>query len=125
MRLKNQMGKFLIGVVSVSVISLTGCAATDINTMVSQGNAVSATGNKLNPTNQNRVKIYYANAGLPKHYKVVGRVSAENYNMVGMEHSQASIAEELKKQAANIGANGVINVSTGLTQTTGDAIIAR
>jgi hypothetical protein len=119
------MGKFLIGFVSVSIISLTGCATSDINAMVNQGNAVSTSGTKLNSANSSRVKIYYANAGLPKHYKVVGRVSAENYNMVGMEHSQASIAEELKKQAANIGANGVINVSTGLTQTTGDAIITR
>jgi len=40
-----------------------------------------------------------------------------------MEHTQATIAEELKKQAASIGANGVINISSGSTQVTGDAIV--
>jgi hypothetical protein len=40
------------------------------------------------------------------------RVSAENYNLMGIEHTQEAIANELKKQAASIGANGVININS-------------
>ena len=125
MRLKINKGKLLISIVVLSAVSLTGCATADMQALVSQGNAVSTTGTKATATNPNRVKIYYSNADLPKHYKVVGRVSVDNYNMVGMTYSQASIAEELKKQAASIGATGVINVNPGMTQTIGDAIITR
>ena len=125
MRLKINKAKLLISVMVLSAMSLTGCATSDMKALVSQGNAVSTTGAKVRAANPNRVKIYYSNADLPKHYKIVGRVSVDNYNMVGMTYSQASIAEELKKQAASIGATGVINVNPSMTQTLGDAIINR
>ncbi len=125
MRLKIRKGNMLMSLIAVSALVLAGCSTTDVKAMVTQGSAVSAERIHLTATNPSRVKIYYSNAGLPKHYKVIGRVSAENYNMVGIEHSQESIAELLKKQAASIGATGVINLSTGLTQTTGDAIIVK
>ncbi|MBV9576342.1 MAG: hypothetical protein JO149_06935 [Gammaproteobacteria bacterium] len=102
----------------IAALSLTGCA----NDILNQGSAVS---NTSKDTQQNHVKLYYGNSGLPKHYKVVGRVSAENYNLFAMENSQADIAQELKNQAASIGANGVMNISTGLAQTTGDAIVRK
>lgn len=125
MRLKINMGYILMGIVAISAITLTGCSGIDTNAMVGQGNAVSTMNTHLAATDPNRVKIYYSNVGLPKHYKVVGRVSVENYNMMGMEYSQVRIAEQLKKQAASIGANGVVNISSGLTQTIGNAVIIR
>jgi hypothetical protein len=125
MKLKTNMRTLLMRIVAVSAIALAGCSTTDVKALVSQGNAVSTTSTHLPATHPNRVKIYYSNIGLPKQYKIVGRVSVENYNMLGMEHSQASIAEELRKQAASIGANGVMNVYSGLTQTIGDAIISK
>lgn len=115
-----QLGKLLVSHVAISVIALTGCAMSDVTNLTSQGSAVSNV-NQMNES-QTGVKLYYGNSRLPKHYKVVGRVSAENYNMIGMEHDQACIAAELKKQALSIGANGVMNISSGLAQTTGDAI---
>lgn len=106
-----------------SVVLLTGCETTDIQNIASQGSAVSTESHKA--INEESVKIYYGNQGLPKHYRVIGRVSAETYNLVGLEHTQSTIAQELKKQAASIGANGVINIATSMTQTTGDAIVVK
>jgi|GEM_PF-2085483 len=125
MKVKNNMRNIVISLVAISAISLTGCSTTDVKAMVSQGNAVSTTTTKMSAINPSRVKIYYSNIGLPKHYKAVGRISVENYNIVGMEYSQVSITDELKKQAASIGANGVINISSGLTQTIGDAVVTK
>jgi hypothetical protein len=118
MQIKNMMIVLALG----SSMALFGCTASDVTNLVSNGSSVSTVNKKLAPTNPNKVKLYYSSSENPRHYKVVGRVSAENYSIVAMEHTQAAIAEELKKQAASIGANGVINIQTGLAQTTGDAI---
>lgn len=120
MKFKN---KILITTMAATMAILSGCETTTVQNIVAQGSAT--TNETLKPVNQNKVKIYYGNQGLPKHYKVIGRVTAETYNLVGLEHSQTAIAEELKKQAAGIGANGVINLATGMTQTTGDAILTK
>ncbi|OAI46005.1 hypothetical protein AYO45_01985 [Gammaproteobacteria bacterium SCGC AG-212-F23] len=106
-------------------VALSGCSTADVKNLVSDGNAMSTTQIKSASTNPQNVKLFYAGNKNPKYYTVVGRVSAENYNIVGIEHAQSSVAEELKKQAASIGANGVINITQGLAQTTGDAILLR
>ncbi len=110
---------------AMATLGLTGCASSDLNALVAQGDAVSSSNVKLAATDPSRVKIYYTNQGVPKNYKVIGRVTAEIYNMVGMEHSQTAIAEQMKKQAASLGANGVINVASSMAQTTGVAILAK
>lgn len=121
MKFKN---KLLITTIAATIAILSGCETTTVQNIVAQGSATTKN-ESFTPVNQNKVKIYYSNQGLPKHYKVIGRVTAENYNLVGLEHNQKSIAEELKKQAASIGANGVINIVTSITQTTGDAIVVK
>lgn len=107
-----------------TMIILSGCTVSDMQTLTSGGDAVSVTPEKHAAISENKVKVYYSNNSLPKHYKMIGRVSASNDNMVGVPHSQESIADNLKKQAASIGANGVIHIQTGLEQTTGDAILS-
>ena len=76
----------------------------------------------MKPTNPGNIKAYDAR---PKNCQVVGRISADNYNVVGMEHSQETIMTELKKQASSIGANGIININSGLAQTTAEAVVVR
>lgn len=110
---------FLTGVL------LNGCATSDIQNVVGQGSAVSISQTKLAASNPHKVKVYYGNANLPKQYKVIGHVSAERYNLVGLEHTEITMRDELKKQAASIGANGVINITSSMTQTSGDAIISK
>jgi len=111
-------------VVSSSLL-LTACAASDMQAMVSQGSVVSTAEVKLSPTKANQVKLYFGNQGLPKHYRIIGHVSADHYSFAAIPHSEASIAAELKKQAASIGGKGVINITTGLDRTTGDVIVVR
>lgn len=113
------------GFVLSSSILLTGCAMSDIQSAVSNGSAVSTVDTKHKTTNPEHVKLYFGNAGLPKHYQVIGHVSADNYSMIAMQYSQKSIALELKKQAASMGGTGVININTGLDRTTGDVILTK
>jgi hypothetical protein len=122
MQFKNQIKNILISTLTLSAIGLSGCTTSDFAGIFSQGSAVSTTGTKLSNVDPDKVKLYYANAGLPKHYIVIGRVAADNYNFISMQYSQEKIAQNLKQEAASIGANGVINITNGMTQTTGDAI---
>lgn len=109
-------------IICASVVALSGCTASDVTSLMNNGTAVSSSNTKLKATNPAKVKLYFGNAGLPKHYRVIGHISADNYSMAAIPHSQETIANELKKQAASIGGNGVINIATGLDRTTGDVI---
>ena len=123
MKLKICALKCLSGLLIIT--AMTGCSTSDLTNIVSNGNSISTTDTKLAATNPAKVKLYYAGNTLPKRYRIVGRVSAEIYNVVGLEHTQASIAEELKKQSASLGGNGVINITSGMAQVTGDAVIIK
>lgn len=111
--------------VGCAIVGLTACSTTDMQNLVAQGNAMSTSNTKHHAVNPSKVKLFYTGNTQPKQYQVIGRVSAENYNPVGLEHTQESIANELKKQAASIGANGVIHITSGMVQTIGDAVILK
>lgn len=116
----------LMNAVAVSAIVLTGCNTTDIKATMGNGDAVSTTTNRhIKPISSEQVKIYHSKSSMPKHHTVVGRVSASNYNMIGVTISQESIMAELKKQAASMGANGITHITTGLAQTTAEAILSK
>lgn len=112
----------LMNAVVASVITLSGCSTTDI---LASGDAAATTNQHLKATNPEQVKIYLSKKDMPKHYTVVGRVAAENYNLVGLSISQATIMTELKKQAASLGANGVIHLTTGMSKTTAEAVLVK
>ena len=107
---------------AISSSLLCGCTASDVNTIVSGGESISTSSVKHTPISASKVKLYYSGADKPRHYQVIGRVSANNDNMMGIPHSHQTISEELKKRAAALGANGVINISSDLERTSGDAI---
>lgn len=111
-----------ISTILAIILSLTACSPSDFTNIVSSGGAVSTSDVHLSATHPNKIKIYFSDSRAPKKYQTIGRVSAENYNFLGMEHTQEVIMNELKKQAATLGANGIINVSNNMTQTTGEAI---
>lgn len=106
--------------VLLSMFFLSGCVSSDIQAIVANGTATS--NDKLAPTNSAKVRLYFGNQGLPKYYKVIGRVSADNYSIIGTSHTQNFISAEMKKQAASIGGTGVINISSALDKTMGDVI---
>ena len=104
------------------LLLLTGCSTMGLESLTSRGSATSQSSGAVAKIQPSHVKIYYGNNGVPKNYKVIGRVGTDNNNLIGMAYSQQEIANELQKQAASIGGRGVINVSTGFEQTTGDVI---
>lgn len=114
---------------SIAVVSsaclLSACSPTDMQAITGDGTAISSSDIKRSPTNPNKVKLYFGNQGIPKHYRVIGRVSADNYSIIATPHTQEFIADQLKKQAASIGGVGVININSALDKTTGDAIVTR
>jgi hypothetical protein len=121
------MKHFIIsGIAVASVITLlSGCTASDIQTLVANGEAIPTSSVKHASIPADHVKLYYASIAVPKHYQVLGHVSANNDNVMGVPHSQKTIGEELKKQAASLGANGVININTSLESTTGEAVLSK
>ncbi len=85
-----------------------------------------STGQQDSDTNKpSDVKVYYSNKWLPKHYTVVKQITVKNPLKNNMSLSQESISSELQKAAAVVGANGVIHVKKGKTQTTGTAILIK
>ena len=105
-----------------SLVLLSGCSVSDMKEAVGVGNATRTSNVKLKPIQAAQVKIYNR---VPAHYKVIGRVSADNYSLIGMEHSQKNVMAELKKQVASLGANGVLHIHAGLDQTTAEAILVK
>jgi hypothetical protein len=85
------------------VILLTGCAT---------GSAI-VTGDKRPPTDPAEVKLYLS---APPEYEEIGLVKAKSGAGGNQQKSRDYAVEELKKQAAKLGANGVLILTTG-TQT--------
>ncbi|HHS8316203.1 TPA: hypothetical protein ACTUNV_002656 [Legionella pneumophila] len=112
-----------VGAIAGVAMSLTGCNTTDINAAMGNGNGVSTSNVKHKPTSADKVKVYYSKSEMPKRHQVIGRVSANNYNFVGMTISQETIIAELKKQAAALGATGIYHIKSGMMQTDAEAII--
>jgi len=112
----------LLGACISSFVLLSGCSVSDMKEAVGVGNATRTSNVKLKPIQASQVRIYNR---IPAHYKVVGRISADNYSLIGMEHSQKNVISELKKQAASLGANGVLLIHSGLDQTTAEAILVK
>lgn len=119
-----KMRSILISVLGVSAVALVGCTSADMRAMVNGGDAVATSNAHRQPTHPENIKVH-STSDIPKHYQVIGRVSAQNDNLVGIPRSQASILAELKKQAASLGATGIINLSNGMTQTTAEAIVRK
>jgi len=114
----------ILGCTSIlSTFLLSSCATSDIQSVVGNGTAVSNDAIKRAPTDLNKVRLYFGNQDVPKHYRIIGHVSADNYTLIATSYSQESISKHLKEQAAAIGGTGVININTGLDRTTGDVII--
>ncbi|MDC5809281.1 hypothetical protein OPW07_06020 [Vibrio europaeus] len=89
-----------IGVVTFLTVVLNACAS---------GSAI-VTGSAKAPIDANQVRVYIE---APEHYEVIGLVKASSDAGITQQSSQDYALEELKKQAAKIGANGVILVGAG------------
>jgi len=92
------------------------------------GSAV-VTGTKRPPLDSSQVRLYSEE---PSRFEVVGMVNAASDSGWTAQGSQNYAIEELKKQAAKIGANGIVLASpgylspySGATSVSGKAIFVR
>lgn len=69
------------------------------------------------------VHLYPNQHSLPKNTQLLGKVTAQNHNLDGSKASKKAIVLELKRQAALLGANGLIHITPGTSQTTADAFV--
>ena len=89
-----------IAVLIVCLLTLVGCAT---------GSSI-VTGQKRAPIDFNLVKLYLET---PDNYETIGLVKASSDAGWSEQDSVDYAIEELKKQAANLGANGVLLMTTG------------
>ncbi|EGQ7759829.1 hypothetical protein M5216_004435 [Vibrio vulnificus] len=94
------VSKLKIFLLSVILLVLNGCAS---------GSAL-VTGTQRTALDISEVKLYLE---APAQYETIGLVKASSDAGFTQQASQDYAVEELKKQAAKIGANGVILTSTG------------
>ena len=86
--------------VSLLALLLAACAS---------GSAI-VTGAKRTPLDPSHVKLY---AEAPAKYEVIGVVSAKSAAGLTAQGSEDYAVQELKNQAAKLGANGVLLEATG------------
>ncbi len=92
------MGMFRKVMLFVSAMALAGCTLSDGSNLV--------IGTPRAPTNPADVKIYTV---LPAHYEKIAIVSAESRNDFASQQNLTDHAiEQLKKEAAKVGANGIL-----------------
>ena len=91
--------------VVISMLFFSGCAT---------GSHI-VTGTKRTAIAKENVKIYLE---APERYEVIGLVTASSDAGITEQGSQNYAVEELKKQAAKIGANGVLLTNVGEKTTT-------
>jgi hypothetical protein len=117
--------KLIKSILSLVVFSLilTGCNQTN-----GQFQSFNAFGGSATPSvaqyhaiNPKQVVLYFGDSK-PARYRSIGFVGAERENIIGFPRTPAQSNTELRIQAASIGANGVIDIFMGETETTGKAI---
>jgi hypothetical protein len=89
---------------AIAVFAITGCAS---------GSAI-VTGTKRAPIPSEQVRLYL---DPPADFEVIGIVSASSDAGLTEQGSVDYAIKELKNQAANLGANGLLLVSTDTTAT--------
>ena len=117
--------KLIKSILSLVVFSLilSGCNQTN-----GQFQSPNAFGGSATPEvaqyhaiNSKQVVLYFGDSK-PARYRNIGFVGAERENILGFPRSPKQSDAELRRQAASIGANGVIDIFMGETETTGKAI---
>jgi len=93
-------------VLTIFAFNLSGCATG--STLV--------TGVKRDAINFEQVRIYHSE---PSNYDVIGIVKSSSAMGFGEQHNVDLALEEIKKQAATVGANGIILQSTQEVSTGG------
>jgi len=117
--------RYLIPALLTISLTLCGCASS----MQGKTNQEDNTGIKTkvastktySPTPPESV-VLSSKPKLNTPYKVIGSVSVNRYNFVGVKRQQAVINDIFRQEAAGIGGNAVINIQDNKKLASGDVI---
>lgn len=97
----------------IGFISLNSCKTASI---------VQTSNEKYEQTNPNSIEIFLSKKP-DRDYDEIGKVSSDKYNGFGIaKKSEVKIQEDLKKKAASIGGNAIINVTEDFASISGIVI---
>jgi hypothetical protein len=101
-----------------AVLVLSGCSSMEKKEIASAYVPVPT----VTEVQINHVKIYKSRAEIPKYSKIIGTVTAQNYNLDGTKASPVAIIAELKRLALLQGGYGIVHITKGTAQTTADVV---
>lgn len=87
-----------------TVLLITSCA--------NKGHVVAITHETYPAKNPLQVSLYDNNQSPHTAYRIIGIATVSKYNLLGTERQNATLNTMLKKLAASIGGDGLINVKT-------------
>ena len=99
MLMKTSIETLQTTILSLCLLTLVGCAS---------GSAI-VTGDERPPTNPDDIKLYLEP---PQEYETIGIVEASSDVQLSSQAATDRAIKELKKQAAKIGANGILITDT-------------
>lgn len=70
------------------------------------------------------VQVYPHRTDIPPNSRIIGKVTAQNKKPNGVQATPGEIIEELKRQAALLGGNGIWHITPGTSQTTANAVVS-
>ena len=100
---------FLLG----SCATHKGQSTTQVATnFINQQNVEMTSPIKYPPKNPQNIAIYSQEQSPHSAYRIIGVAKVSKYNLLGMERQDATVHTMMKKLAASIGGDGIIDVSS-------------
>lgn len=103
------MVAFLLGGCATKGQSSTQVASNFIN----RQHVVTTTQDTYPAKNPQSVAVYSADKTPHAPYRVIGVATVSKYNLLGMQRKEDTVHDMMKKLAASVGGDGLINMSTG------------
>jgi hypothetical protein len=115
---------YLLGVIYIG-LALTSCSSlgTDSNNdQAAAKTVIKAPAHKTPPKNPLTVS-FYPKGNNPKHpFKVIGTETVSKYNTVGIKRQEAIIRDAMRKLAAAMGGDAVIDITHDQKMVTGTVV---
>lgn len=102
---------YLLLVTTGFLILLVSCSTSKSATQVASINH-QTTASKISAKNPDQVALYKNSKEPHAAYRVIGVAKVSRFNMLGFKHQDETLENMLKKLAASMGGDAIMNVST-------------
>ena len=111
-----RMAFLLTSTIAIAFL-VEGCASTRYPVQVASNfihrqAVVATTKETYAPKNPKTVAIYHDEKKIATPYRIIGIAKVSKYNIIGKEREEAIIHDMMKKLAASIGGDALININT-------------